>query len=611
MHVGGKLMMLRITILAIGLATLAGPRAGFADTDYEDAFQALIDSEAREALAAGDYERAWEMFWRLLEIDPNDARALREAGRVALALGKLDYAERALARVSELRDGARDPEIHFLRGEALLALDRRAEGLREFAIAEAEIGDDPTDRREREWLGRMCALRKRLACARRIYRSLLPSDKRSEQHASLMLSIAEAEALAGKWRSAERTARAVLFAQPDHRRAREMLAWALEAQGDVSEEVETRQQLATEWGDHARKVVEYGRALERSYDFSFALEQYREARSLGIADVSADIERLEHRIAPEVAGGFRMHEDPSGAVVGGYAAASLPLSDWFRVAFAGQGDAAEAGLTAPRQRVGSLTGWGALSALRGSLMAAGITGHDRSNGDTGVGGAAVVRTSPAFPVQVHARGELNLPWRESASVIREGGVADTAEVQAYVIGWDHRVIFSAAAQGRRLSLAPLPEMDDVEALQLFGAVGVDLVVAADPARRARGEMLDDDLLSPTGFADAIVLSYRHYELTSDDPFGSRLVLVERSSSDELSAMVRRVVDDDGLFAFELRGGGGYDYLRSAVLWRAGGSLLVSATANSRFAVGYDIASESGTGLDGRRYAGSAMFHVDL
>ena len=42
------------------------------------------------------------------------------------------------------------------------------------------------------------------------------------------------------------------------------------------------------------------------------------------------------------------------------------------------------------------------------------------------------------------------------------------------------------------------------------------------------------MLSPRGLASSTVLSLRHYELTSDDPFGERLVLVERSRTDEIS-----------------------------------------------------------------------------
>jgi hypothetical protein len=47
------------------------------------------------------------------------------------------------------------------------------------------------------------------------------------------------------------------------------------------------------------------------------------------------------------------------------------------------------------------------------------------------------------------------------------------------------------------------------------------------------------------------------------------------------------------------------------IWRAGASALISATSSSRLTFDYDVASESGTGLSGRRHAGSVVLHVDL
>ena len=58
--------------------------------------QALLESEARIALAKGDYPRAWNFFWRLTQIDPYDLPALRECGRIAHAMGKFPSAVDAL-----------------------------------------------------------------------------------------------------------------------------------------------------------------------------------------------------------------------------------------------------------------------------------------------------------------------------------------------------------------------------------------------------------------------------------------------------------------------------------------------------------------------------------
>jgi hypothetical protein len=109
----------------------------------------------------------------------------------------------------------------------------------------------------------------------------------------------------------------------------------------------------------------------------------------------------------------------------------------------------------------------------------------------------------------------------------------------------------------------------------------------------------------------VVASYRHYEISSEDPFGARLVLVERSSYDEISAVWREVLDEKGALGTEARGGIGYDWGRSTKVWRAGASLILSATSSSRLSADYDIQSESGTGLQGRRHVGSVVLHVDL
>jgi hypothetical protein len=119
------------------------------------------------------------------------------------------------------------------------------------------------------------------------------------------------------------------------------------------------------------------------------------------------------------------------------------------------------------------------------------------------------------------------------------------------------------------------------------------------------------MLAPRSLSEAIVVSYRHYEMTSDNPFPGRVVLVERSSIDELSGVARRVLDRKGMFGAEVRGGLGYDWVRYVEQWRAGASLLMAATATSRLTVDYDVASESGTGLSGRRHLGSVNLHVDL
>jgi hypothetical protein len=119
------------------------------------------------------------------------------------------------------------------------------------------------------------------------------------------------------------------------------------------------------------------------------------------------------------------------------------------------------------------------------------------------------------------------------------------------------------------------------------------------------------MLWSSTMASSGVISYRHYELEGDSPFGTRLVLVTRSQIDEASGVYRQTLGKSGAVAFEVRGGAGYDWARDVKLWRTGASLLVSATSNSRLTLAYDAASETGFGLAGQRHTGWIVLHVDL
>lgn len=582
-----------------------------------DALQQLLDDEARAAMNRGDFPRAWQFFWRLLEIDPTDTRALREAGRVAQALGKLSYSVDALGRYDQLNGSKLDPEVNFLRGEALLALGRKDEAEREFVKVETALAAAPLDRQGTLWLGRIAALRRDLPGALKHYQPLLPDDRLDPAHADITIAIVEAHILSNRWGEAESMLRQLQEAQPDHPRLPELMAWVLSVRGKVDEELKLRRVLAAQWDDHPRKTAEYARALERSYDYPAALARYREAHALGVSDVARDIERLDRRTSPEIVGGLVSRDDPSGDIFGWHVGGTLPLGSWLRVAVTGSQERAVAAPILPDQEVTSTSVAGTLllSGKRGELAAIGAIARENTrDGRRGVGGTAIMRSSPDNRVQLQLRGDVNHPWRESSSTIREDGVVDAVTAQLSASPWTRRLLLIAGGQARRLQLAPMAGFDDmepVEARQLLGVVGADYVLYQDPSRIARGEILDNELFAPRAVANALVLSYRHYELDSDNPFGARLVLVERSSVDEASATARHVIDDDGLLALEARGGFGYDRGRDARLWRAGASLLLSATAGSRLTLDYDVASESGTGITGRRHSSWAVLHVDL
>jgi hypothetical protein len=220
-------------------------------------------------------------------------------------------------------------------------------------------------------------------------------------------------------------------------------------------------------------------------------------------------------------------------------------------------------------------------------------------------------SSPDRRAQLQVRADYGQAWRESATTVREGGVVDQAQAVAYIRGLGGKLLFSAGVQGRRLGLAARPGVPEVHAAQVLGIGGFDYTLTSDDGSAARGEILGEDMVSPRGMSSAIVLSYRHYEMSADDPFGERLTLVTRSSLDEISATASQVVDDRGRIAAEVRGGIGRDWLRDGNRYRAGASLMLSLTRASRLTLDYDLASETYTGLVGRRQTGSAVLHVDL
>jgi len=600
--------------------TLACAHIARADTTVEvqvdppsyDALQALLNDEASTALSEGRLRRAWQLYWHMLVIDPSDLHALRESGRIASALGKFTYAVEALGRVDKLDGEQPDPELHYIRGEALYALGKKDDSKAEFDRMIADLGAGPHDRQCTLWLARVEALRGDTDASLARYKTVLDQlDPSSNDHAEVLLLGAEAHILDKDWASAERVVRSVIEAKPEHQRAQEMLAWILEGRDHLDEEIQVRAVLADDWSDHPRKTFEYARALERAYEYDAALDQYREARELGVDEAGDGLSRLDGRTSPELAGGFGMRTDPTGTVTSTHGGASVNVDGRVRLIATVRRDVTsgamtQLGYTDAEQINGS--GWGVFTVGRGNTLALGTTLQFEEL-HRGVGGSALASTSPHRKVQLQTRADYNLPWSESAATVREGGVFDALSAQVYANpGNSGRVLFSAGGFARRLSLRPLPAMDAAHANQLLGSAGVDVTLFG-PGTAVRGEMLDAQMLAPRGLASATVISYRHYEMMSDDPFGSRLVLVERASLDEVSGVIRQVVGDK--LGAELRGGIGYDGARESRQWRAGASLMVAATRASRLTLDYDVASESGTGLTGRRHFASAVLHVDL
>lgn len=578
-----------------------------------DGLQTLIDEEARAAMNKGDFRRAWYLFWRLLEIDPDDTRALRESARVAQALGSFEYSVKAFARVEQMTGGKPDPELHYLRGEALNALDRRAEAEREWDECARQLALAPLDRQGTLWLARIAALRHQLPESLKLYQSVLPEDRTTSDYADIRILEVEAYIMSKKWGDAERELRDLLTIQREHPRAQAILAWVLEARGTHVEAADLRAAFAGEWSEHPRKTVDYARALERIHDLPGALDRYREARALGVADLDGDIERVRNRLAPELGGGVQMRDDGSGTVTGWQAGANLPLAHRLRVALNAVQETSSGAALPTLSEDTTLAGsaWLLLSDRDGDRFGVAATARQSERFGAGAGASVAVQTSQDHSLQFQLRGDYGQSWRESATTVREGGVVDAASAVAYKSTAGGKLLFSLGVQGRRLALSPRPGEMEVHAAQVLGIGGADYVLSSSPTRAARGQILGDEMLAPRSLTSAVVLSYRHYELAGEDPFGERLTLVTRSSLDELSATVSRVLDRKGRLGGELRGGLGHDWARDGQRYRAGASLMLSLTGRSRFTFDYDLASESTTGLVGRRHAGQAVLHVDL
>src|SRR5262245_64394902 len=90
-----------------------------------------LRQDANEDLLKGKIGKARRELEQVLEVMPRDAPAQRDAARAASAAGQFDYAVAALERAHHFDHHTRDPEIHYLRGEALYVLGRNDEAKRE------------------------------------------------------------------------------------------------------------------------------------------------------------------------------------------------------------------------------------------------------------------------------------------------------------------------------------------------------------------------------------------------------------------------------------------------------------------------------------------------
>jgi len=593
-----------------------------------------LRTSANEDLLHGQFDRARRELEQVLELMPRDAPAQRDAARAAAAAGQFDYAVAALERAHHFEHHTRDPEIHYLRGEALYVLGRNEEAKREHRIAELELGKEPTDRMEKLWLARIYARRGYIVLADRVYESMLPPPPGVDSEVSL--NQADGHLINEDWTGGARVLRGYLKLDPKNVRGREMLAWALEAGGDLPGELDVRRSLSDDAPTPAHHR-DYGRALERAEAFAAARDSYRRALSeqAGTPDATlmTSYKRMLYRTTPEVAAGASLRSDPqawawraqAGGVVPFGARHALSLlawhdssNDWKANQVVGQDVVA---------KTGTMTGLGAQLVLaRRAEMSLLIGGDVRYSTESGsdANGADVLHGANGFHFGAQGEGtanvsryahvnlhlDLNEQWNEAPITVHEGGAMTGATGHLFLYPGSRIVLFDGGGQVRRLSITPQGTPDRPTASQVLVWGGVDFNLWAAPGRVVRTEALDERLVRRVYLTDAGVLAYRHYELWTDAQPDFRISLAPRASIDNGTLIIRKALLG-GRVGFDLHGGGGYDHLRDHVLIQAGGAFVLAASWSTRLMATYDLARETATGLPGVLQIGWLTFHADI
>lgn len=591
-----------------GVGSLIGPPTLDRFSEVEAA-----RAEGKAALGRGDFSLARDRFEAALALAPEDPDALREAGRAAQALGDFIYAAGALGRADELAGHRPDPELHYLRGEALFALGRNAEAAEEHDRADTQLGGrswtGAEARLARLWEARIEARRGHLDAADRLYRSLQGGEAAPDAEAAL--AQAEAHALWKDWAGMERVLQAFLAQEPGHERARQMLAWSLEAQGKIEAEVAVRTGLAARGDPAAQRDL--ARALERARDYPRALGAYQ-AASQGGADPSLvdAMERIRSRIAPELAVATIARADSAGTSLRTQLGGARPFGGDDRVTvMLVHEDCRSLGPSSADALEGNVRLAGSLWTFTGGATVYRLDAPGKE-AELGAGALAATRLQLNPQVLADARLDLNARWSEAPLALAQQGRYSGAEVHFFATPAGDRLVLDVGTQLRTLSLASPGEASPPQAGQALLWAGADLVATVDHTRQLRGQMLDDDLLLPRHLADAIVLGYRHYELFSsmEPAFSSRVRLATRASIEQGIVTVRKI-GFSGSLALEARGGLGYDSARALLLSSAGASVLWSLSARSRIVSSFDYARQSNLGLTGTRIWGSLSYHVDL
>ena len=215
--VAGAIVAAALTLLPfIAMAAQADDDA--AGSAGDSARVEALRQQATDTLLKGQYDSARREFEEVLRLRPGDGPAERDAARAAAAAGQFEYAVAALERAHHFEQHKPDPELHYLRGEALYVLGRDEEAHREHHIAELEIGLAPAGRMEKLWLARIYARRGYVVLADRVYEPMLPPAPKFDTEVAL--NQADAHLINQDWAGGARLLRRYLTLDPSNVRAR-------------------------------------------------------------------------------------------------------------------------------------------------------------------------------------------------------------------------------------------------------------------------------------------------------------------------------------------------------------------------------------------------------
>jgi tetratricopeptide (TPR) repeat protein len=434
------------------------------------------------------------------------------------------------------------------------------------------------------------------------------------------LERAEALIRSGEPQPAIGMIRAFLAVDPTNRRARELLAFALESAGDLDEERQVRSALARDYPSDPRIQADYGRVLERSGEESGALRAYRRARALSggapAPELDAAIERMKGRTAVEVEAPLDVMSDPDASASRARAGAAIPFGARAHLALLATRTAADA-RTGPAATTSTALALSvAESGPRVSWAAGPVLSAIRSQGATrtenAAGASIAARAGFGQWLVADGRAEVETPWDEAAVTMLNGGRTTSAEAHLYSHWFSQRLLLQAGARRRRLSILGVePGASRPRGWQSLWLAGADATIWRSSAA-VRGEMLDESMIERTTIGSALTLAYRHYDVTSrtSSDFAAVVALAPAASVDEGSIRGSLALPR-GQLGIEADAGLGFDSARWARQRRAGGALTWAPLPAARFALGYEEATESVTGLYGRRRAGWLSVHANL